>query len=137
MFAGSAALSAAARRRGLGAVAVDWKGNAHARDVQGDVLNIDLREAAGQEFVLRLIGADTVRWVHFAPPCGTASRARELPVGPPPLRDARRPWGLPGLVGADAARVQAANALYAFTVRAATACAQQGKFYTIENPDRS
>ena len=43
--------------------------------------------------------------LHLAPPCGTSSRARELPNGPPPLRSLEFPDGLPSLSGLDALRV--------------------------------
>ena len=85
--------------------------------------------------------------VHIAPPCGTASRAREIPLGhgrgPRPLRSELWPLGLPGLTEADQARVDSANAIY---VRAANFClwlreqaAKHGllSHFCVENPLRS
>ena len=85
--------------------------------------------------------------MHIAPPCGTASRAREIPLsrgrGPQPLRNDLWPLGLPGLNKADQARVDSANAIY---VRAANFClwlreqaAQHGlpSHFCVENPLRS
>ena len=59
-------------------------------------------------------------YVHFAPPCGTASLARCIPLkgraGPKPLRSMRHPRGLPKLRFADRERVNKANRLYHLTV---------------------
>ena len=54
--------------------------------------------------------------VAFDPPDGTASRAREIPLGwagaPQPLRSDLWPDGLPGLDGEDKGKVECANRLY-------------------------
>ena len=56
---------------------------------------------------------------HFAPPCGTASRARLIQrrgrYNPPILRTDERPNGLPSLAGVLAAKVRSANHLYQVT----------------------
>ena len=63
-------------------------------------------------------------WVHFAPACSTASKAREKPnkvlekAGfrvPKPLRSAEYPLGLPNLSGTDLVRTHAANQVYQVT----------------------
>lgn len=49
-----------------------------------------------------LIREGRVKYVHFAPPCGTASRAREIRrkgCDPKPLRSDEEPDGLPHLTG--------------------------------------
>ena len=58
-------------------------------------------------------------YVHMGPPCGTASRAREIRAsrsshGPPPLRSTQFPEGLPRLTGPNKTRVDQANRLIAF-----------------------
>ena len=79
-------------------------------------------------------------FVHLAPPCGTASRARLIQRSssdPPIVRTDQHPDGLPSLQGELAARVQAANQLYAITVDIAELCLAHGVLYCIENPNRS
>ena len=76
---------------------------------------------------------------------GTASEAREIPIPaylkqqgvhePELLRSAAHPYGLPTVEGIDQIRVQAANALYAFTAAAVAICNQHGVLWSIDNPD--
>ena len=81
--------------------------------------------------------------VVLAPPCGTASRARDIPAYSNgkriahPLRSGQHPDGLPSLQGHDLARVTSANSLYAFTAAVAGMCSQHGIPWLIENPARS
>ena len=81
--------------------------------------------------------------VVLAPPCGTASRARDIPAYSNgkrianPLRSGQHPDGLPLLRGHDLARVTSANSLYAFTAAVAGMCSQHGIPWLIENPARS
>ena len=97
---------------------------------------------------MEIISAEknNIAWLHFAPACGTASRAREkrLPklegVGvavPQPLRSGQFPRGLPGLKGLDAIRVDAANAVYANTCKIIRHAMLYNLCCTIENPDNS
>ena len=77
----------------------------------------------------------------MAPPCGTMSRAREIPLPqwlkdkgipePYPLRSTQHPQGLPGLDGTDLIKVQKANALAAFTCDVAVWCRGNGVFFSI------
>ena len=60
--------------------------------------------------------SDSLVHAHFAPSCGTCSRAREIKVPglpierqPQPLRSNEHPDGLPCLLEADQKRVDAAN----------------------------
>ena len=79
-------------------------------------------------------------FVHMAPPCGTASRARLIQRSasdPPILRTDQHPDGLPHLQGTLAARVQAANQLYAIVVELGQLCQDHGVLVCIENPNRS
>ena len=79
--------------------------------------------------------------VWIAPPCGTASQARSIPLpsgkGPVPLRSEAHPCGLPNISGIDKERVQAANDLYAFAARVFEFCAANQKVCVIENPTGS
>eukprot|EP00435_Cladocopium_sp_Y103_P000779 s5414_g1.t1 len=85
-------------------------------------------------------------WVHFAPACGTASKAREKPnrvlerAGfkvPKPLRSEEFPLGLPSLSGVDLIRTQAANHVYEVTAELVRMLVGWGVFTTIENPTSS
>ena len=76
--AGCAELSHAMCRRGLKGVGVDWKYNKHAPVIP--ILRVDLTTAIGQDLIFRIFQQGRVRFVHCAPPCGTMSRAREIPL---------------------------------------------------------
>ena len=54
-------------------------------------------------------------WIHLAPVCGTASRARDIRRfhnDPKPLRSEEWPEGLPGLSPKELERVSLANRLF-------------------------
>ena len=83
----------------------------------------------------------------MAPPCGTASRARDRPIpvwlrrqgvpSPPPLRSAQYPSGLPDLHRTDLTRVELANACYATAARVFKYGHCKGVYVFIENPTNS
>ena len=73
----------------------------------------------------------------MGPPCGTASRAHEIPAGPPPSRSDQCPWGLPDLEGVHLTKVRTANEIYLFIAKVAVHCAEAGIGFLIENPARS
>ena len=79
--------------------------------------------------------------VWLAPPCGTASRAREIPLAgdfaPQPLRTPEHPEGRPDLDPADADRVSKANSLYRTTAEIWKFCLEHDIVVVIENPYRS
>ncbi len=85
--------------------------------------------------------------LHLAPPRGTASRAREIPVStkqqalgcpaPPPLRSEPAPLGLNCLQGRSAARVAAANIVYDVCLDLISWATSHGITYSLENPARS
>ena len=77
--------------------------------------------------------------VWFAPPCGTASRAREFAAhagAPRPLRSKEHPAGLPGLDAVDSARVATANFLYNYVLQVIQRL-PAGTEWAIENPQSS
>ena len=145
IFAGSAVLSEALAGAGFDVLAVDWNRNKNA--AKHPITRIDLTTVAGQEVVLLELSHQNVVYVHFAPPCGTMSRAREKPISrwarsqgapePRPLRSDANPEGLPHLAGLDKAKVASANELANFTARLCTLLHSRGVFFTIENPRRS
>ena len=83
------------------------------------VICLDLTRTDHQELVTGWALSGRCLWVHFGVPCGTASKARFKRLskkrhGPPPLRSARWPDGLPGVSGVNLLRLRAANRLYRF-----------------------
>ena len=86
-------------------------------------------------------------WIHCGIPCGTASRARQLPISsrlkalgvptPRPLRSAKFPLGLPDLTALEAAKVESANAVYRTCVRVLFAAYKVNSIVSIENPARA
>ena len=67
----------------------------HAR---GRSVKCDFLTAAGRALVFDLLKSGRVCYVHMAPPCSTASAARNISGGPTPLlRNAAFPDGLPSL----------------------------------------
>ncbi len=100
-----------------------------------------------QAVLYHLLRCGRLQFAHLAPPCGTASRAREKPLPahilklgvkePQPLRSSQYPMGLPGLEDEDAIRVAAANELYTFTAAFAAECHLLHVLFFFENPKRS
>ena len=73
-------------------------------------------------------------------PCGTASRAREIPIeggGPEPIRSPEFPDGLPNLRHRDKERVRKANLVDAAACRLILTCHETGTAWTLENPTNS
>ena len=145
IFAGSARLAKACRHMGCRSVAVDkTTDRSHGTKIfVCDVTNPDDLTMLEQFLQAE---AQNLGWVHFAPACGTASKAREKPnrvlerAGfhvPKPLRSEEHPLGLPHLSGTDLVRTQAANQVYDVTARLARLLISWGVFVTIENPTSS
>ena len=103
------------------------------------ICNVDLTKQHGWDFLDRILTHYHVVFVHAAPPCGTCSRAREIPRPnvPRPLRSESSPLGLPGLTSNEQARVDAANAIYFGLARFLARCTQMNIPWSIENPARS
>ncbi|CAE7211512.1 SLC24A2 [Symbiodinium sp. CCMP2592] len=95
---------------GYTAVPIDWHHNKQRTCVH--TLQLDLRLASTWSFLRRICSEYRVVWIHMAPPCGNASRARECGPGPKPLRSLRHVRGLPGLPPVEQARVDSANTIY-------------------------
>lgn len=123
LFAGSCKLSKCLKEHGFRACRVDHK---RCKNRVGPCVVMDLTRA---------------------PPCGTASRARErrLPkrlrrLGvpePKPLRSPEFPMGLPGLTGKDAIRVNLANKCYKTAAAVFRKCLELTIPCFIENPKGS
>ena len=107
------------RSAGFNAWAVDYKKN-KLQPESPAYLRFDLCLADHKRTFWRLLQHPRLLYVHFAPPCGTCSRARKIHIKdamyrPVPLRSELHPRGLPGLQQQDPPqfmRVQLANELY-------------------------
>ena len=144
--AGSAKLSAVARSRGFHAVAIDGPRNEHKPRVK--IVTMDLCKEGAWEKLEAIIREPGVHAVHFAPPCGTASRARDKAVpqwlqalgvpSPPPLRSMEYPWGIPEISSEyQVTKLEAANMIYRIVARGISLCLQLSIIVSAENPFRS
>ena len=144
IFLGSGRLTAAIRKIGMRAVAIDRS----ADRTSGPVMTLDLTKADDVEFLKNFIISERMNivYIHIAPPCGTCSAARnkrhrDLEAAgydlPRPLRSKLYPMGLPTLRGLDAAKVASANLLYFATLEIAKICLQYDILLSIENPENS
>ena len=137
---GCALLSSCVSKMGFEVMPIDFEGNKHRPYVH--VVQLDLRKRETWQF-LRYV-AESRRPFHFhaAPPCGTASRARDIPMsstdhGPPPLRSEEWPLGFPSLSGFWANKVSSANQIY---LQLAAFCMFLNMLHitwSIENPTNS
>ena len=108
---------------------------------------LDLTTESGSRILWDILAAPGLEAVHLGLPCGTCSRAREVPIPaalrqagvpqPPPLRSAQYPLGLPGLKPLHQRRVDSANALYHLAILIILWCDERGIILSIENPANS
>ena len=137
---GCGLLSSCMAKAGFETFSVDFEGNKHKPYIH--VVQMDLRKGSSWEFFHHL--AVTKRPFHFhgAPPCGTASRARDYAMddtgwGPPPLRSESFPLGFPYLNGHWKAKVLSANAIYVGMAAFCFFLTSLGITWSIENPATS
>ena len=125
IYAGSARLARACRHIGCRSVAVD-KTSDRSHGTKNFVCDVTKPEELDMLEKFLQAEQQNLGWVHFAPACGTASKAREKPnrvlekAGfkvPKPLRSSEHPLGLPGLSGVDLVRTEAANHVYEVTAK--------------------
>ena len=143
IFAGSARLSKACRKLGFEAVAVDQTKD---RSEQFPIFQIDVTDSQSLHELESFIDVekDAILHAHFAPSCGTASRARGRPIpgehpkaGPQPLRSEVFPDGLPNLSCRDPEKVSKANSSYRATVFLVRKLIEYNISVSIENPKNS
>ena len=112
----------------------------------GRLLTADLTSDEGQALCIQWLSSPHCMGVFAAPPCGTCSRARGIPVrlpngkwvpGPKPLRTDAMPDGILHMTKLERARVNSANTLYAFIAKIALLCLESQKLICIENPRSS
>ena len=143
IFAGSCRLSKACRGIGLQALSVDKD---LSRAENATVAKYDLCDRNHFSILEGLVKAERHRLLHahFAPSCGTASKARERLVPglpkerqPWPLRSEEKPDGLDNLTSSEAARVISANDSYEAAVRLILLLVDLGISVSVENPKNS
>ena len=141
LCAGTAILSKTAAAKGFRVMPVD---NNFRRAPGNNVLRLDLAdpEAVSQLLEIIRVERDRIAMVFIAPPCGTASLARERKLHkwarkgfkiPVPLRNAQFPDMLPGLRFLDKKKVELANQLYGQVTRISICCIALGLLLVIEN----
>ena len=136
VFAGGAVLTSVAKQFGLGGMAIDKIRKQNARCT---IYQLDLLQADDRELLEEWLSSPLLLWAHFAPVCGTASRAREIPrpelsMAPRPLRSMEHPLGLPDLGPNERKRVEIANELFRYTCQLFAFCVKRGVLATMENP---
>ena len=94
----------------------------------------DLSRRKLQRQVISWIQAGHVKYILGGFPSRSYSRARNMPGGPPALRNGDHVAGLPGLRPADEANVREGNLLLWFCVRLAEICLRTQTPCVLENP---
>ena len=143
LFAGRGAFSKAALQSGFRAVSVDHE----VVQPFAPVVTLDLTTETGTRILWDIMRAPGLEAVHLGLPCGTSSRARELPIPlalrragvpePRPLRSAAYPLGIPGLAAHHQRRVDSANVLYQLAIEIILWCDERNIIISIENPANS
>ena len=143
VFSGSCRLSKACRKVGFRTTAVD---KSSERSENFTIYQCDLTNPSEVALFKEYLVAeqDSLLHVHFAPACGTASRARERPIKnlpahrqPVPLRSESCPDGLPHLSDRDQRRVTLANLTYKVTAELVLLLISLMVSVSIENPVNS
>ena len=139
LCAGSAKLSFGLKKAGFSVVPVDHARNKHKQWLP--TITIDLAEPLEAQIISDLcLSTQPLEVLWAGIPCGTCSRAREIPItihgrpGPKPLRSADFPRGLPNLAPWDQLKVSKANHIYDFVSTLIHRLIHADKVIIIENP---
>ena len=145
LFCGTAGVSAQFKLAGGKSMGIDHQVKRHK--LKAAAVQMDLKQPWVQELLFKEVASGRVDAIHMAPPCGTSSAARNIPIKrklrqkgapqPRPLRSHQFPDGLPSLKGLNRAKVQSANQLYDFCARLCRACEKHGVLFVVENPENS
>ena len=113
--AGAATPSAVLKDMGFEVLPIDFGKQRNLSHLH--IVNLDLRQKHSWEFLAKIVVSQRTFHFHGAPPCGTASRAREIAMsseshGPPQVRSDAFPLGFPWLQGVLKDRVASANSIY-------------------------
>ena len=141
IFAGTAVLSHAAREAGFMTLSFD---RTTERTPKVAMTILDLTKESDTEVLVQTMVSGNIAAVHFAPPCGTASKAREKPlpasmkhIQADPLRSDEHLFGLPNVPHKAHHRLTLANRLYAVTLLLVTIAALRNIIVSVENPSGS
>ena len=138
IFCGTGGLTANIKALGVQGIGID---SSVSTACKSPVLKLDLTKSSGQQILWEVLNRPNICGVHLAPPCGTSSRARDIPraygPSPLPLRSEAYPDGLPSLRGLDLKRVRSANCLYRLTGEVLRFCLDRNIPCSVENPARS
>ena len=130
-------------------VAKNSFGTDHVRVKAGPVTIADLTTRAGQNLLYQWLSNENVIGIFLAPPCGTASRARNIKMRkslkrkfhamsePRPLRSNAYPNGIPGIAWLDKLKVSQANKLYHLTSQIVKFCLEKNLLVCVENAQYS
>ena len=143
--AGTAVLSKCAKQHGFRTLPID---RSKIRSKGSDILVMDLANPCQASCVKEIVSTEASRIlaIFLAPPCGTASRARERKLRhleskgfkvPIPLRSVMCPDGLPHITGHDRAKVELANQLYDNLCDVIAHACSLDVLCLMENPERS
>ena len=145
LFCGTAGVSAQFKIAGGKSMGIDHHVKRHK--LKAAAVQMDLKQPWVQEMLFNEVASGRVDAIHMAPPCGTSSAARNIPIKrklrqkgapqPRPLRSHKFPDGLPNLKGLNHAKVQSANQLYDFCARLCKACEEHGVLFVVENTENS
>ena len=145
LCAGSAGVTCRLMKAGFAGIPVDHVMDRHSQETPCLMLN--LANPSSWTVLEDLLVSGRLLYVHAAPPCGTAIKARERPlpqwmkdqwlVEPRPLRSDRFPEGLPSLSGLDKLKVEQANAIYELTADFLVKCVNATVGVSVENPTDS
>ena len=145
LFCGTAGVCAQFKAQGGRALGVDH--HLKRTKLKAAAVSLDLTQPWVQELIEKEVTMGRVSGIHLGPPCGTASRARNIPIkrklirkgapNPQPLRSPSHPLGFPWLKGVNKLKVEAANRLYEFSAKIVQLCDKCNVLFTVENPHNS
>ena len=84
IFCGTGGLTANIKALGVQGIGID---SSVSTACKSPVLKLDLTKSSGRQILWEVLNRPNICGVHLAPPCGTSSRARDIPraYGPSPL----------------------------------------------------
>ena len=110
------------------------------RHGQCSIFKLDVTNQQDQAILEQWVESALLLWIHLAPVCGTASRAREIrrfPGDPMPLRSNLFPKGRKDLSDNDQRRVEIANQIFQYACYIFELACSRGFLASMENPRSS